>query len=75
MRRMQELLTKAAGFAKAEAWTAGIKFLPTSNTRLMLNYIDTDFSDVIGGATGGIVVNNKREDSEKALIMRAQWMF
>ena len=69
------ITTKAAGFAKAEAWTAGIKFLPTSNTRLMLNYIDTDFSDVIGGATGGIVVNNKREDSEKALIMRAQWMF
>ncbi|HNV87982.1 MAG TPA: porin [Methylotenera sp.] len=69
------IATKAAGFAKAEAWTAGIKFLPTSNTRLMLNYVDTDFSDVIGGATGGVIVNNKRVDDEKALIMRAQWMF
>jgi phosphate-selective porin OprO and OprP len=69
------ITTKAAGFAKAEAWTAGIKFLPTANTRLMLNYIDTDFSDVIGGATGGIIVNNKRVDDEQALIMRAQWMF
>jgi phosphate-selective porin OprO/OprP len=69
------ITTKAKGFAKAEAWTAGIKFLPTSNTRLMLNYVDTDFSDVIGGATGGVVVNNKRVDDEKALIMRAQWMF
>ena len=67
--------TKAAGFAKAEAWTVGLKFLPTANTRLMLNYIDTDFSDVIGGARGGVIVNNKRVDDEKALIMRAQWMF
>jgi phosphate-selective porin OprO and OprP len=67
--------TKAAGFANAQAWTAGIKFLPNSNMRLMLNYIDTDFSDVIGGTTGGIVINNKRVDDEKALIMRAQWMF
>ena len=67
--------TKAAGFAKAEAWTAGIKFVPNSNMRLMLNYVDTDFSDAIGGATGGVIVNNKRVDDEQALIMRAQWMF
>jgi phosphate-selective porin OprO and OprP len=67
--------TKAAGFAQAQAWTAGVKFIPNSNMRLMLNYIDTDFSDVIGGATGGVIVNNKRVDDEKALIMRAQWMF
>jgi phosphate-selective porin OprO and OprP len=66
---------RAQGFAQAEAWTAGIKFLPNSNMRLMLNYIDTDFSDVIGGATGGVIVNNKRVDDEKALVMRAQWMF
>jgi phosphate-selective porin OprO and OprP len=66
---------RAQGFAKAESWTAGVKFLPTSNMRLMLNYVDTDFSDVIGGATGGVIVNNKRVDDEKALIMRAQWMF
>ncbi len=67
--------TKARGFAQAEAWTAGIKFIPNSNIRLMLNYVDTDFSDAIGGATGGVVVNNKRVDDEKAVIMRAQWMF
>jgi phosphate-selective porin OprO/OprP len=69
------ITTKAAGFAKADSWTAGIKFLPTSNTRLMLNYVSTDFKDVIGGARGGVIVNNKRVDDEKALIMRAQWMF
>ena len=70
-----EITTKAKGFAKADAWTLGLKFLPTANTRLMLNYVMTDFSDVIGGATGGFIVNQKRVDDEKALIMRAQWMF
>lgn len=69
------ITTKAKGFAKASAWTAGVKFLPTANTRLMLNYVDTDFEDVIGGTTGGVIINNKRVDDEKALIMRAQWMF
>jgi phosphate-selective porin OprO/OprP len=70
-----KITTKAAGFAKAEAWTLGLKFLPTSNTRLMLNYVSTDFNDVIGGTKGGVVINQKRVDDEKALIMRAQWMF
>jgi phosphate-selective porin OprO and OprP len=69
------ITTTAAGFAKAEAWTAGIKFLPNSNMRFMLNYVDTSFKDVIGGATGGVIINNKRVDDEKAVIMRAQWMF
>lgn len=67
--------TKAKGFAKADSWTLGLKFLPTANTRLMLNYVDTKFKDVIGGATGGLVINGERVDSEKALNMRAQWMF
>jgi phosphate-selective porin OprO and OprP len=69
------ITTTAAGFAKAEAWTAGIKFLPNSNMRFMLNYVDTKFKDVIGGATGGVVLNNKRIDDEKAIIVRTQWMF
>ena len=67
--------TKAAGFAKAKSYTAGVKFLPNSNMRFMLNYVKTDFSDVIGGATGGIVLNNKRVNDEQAVLMRAQWMF
>ncbi|MFZ3088806.1 MAG: porin [Methylotenera sp.] len=70
-----KITTKAAGFAKADAWTLGVKFLPTANTRLMLNYVNTDFKDVIGGATGGVIVNQKRVNDEQALIMRAQWMF
>ncbi|MDR2220347.1 MAG: OprO/OprP family phosphate-selective porin [Methylobacillus sp.] len=69
------ITTTAAGFSKAKAYTAGIKFLPNANLRFMLNYVKTDFKDRIGGDTGGIIINNKREDSEDALIMRAQWMF
>jgi phosphate-selective porin OprO and OprP len=69
------ITTKAAGFTKAKSYTAGVKFLPNSNMRFMLNYVKTDFSDVIGGVTGGIVLNNKRVDDEQAVLMRAQWMF
>lgn len=69
------ITTKAAGFSEAKAYTVGVKFYPNSNLRFMLNYVNTDFDSVIGGATGGILVNNKRVDDEKALIMRAQWMF
>ena len=69
------ITTKAAGFAKAKSYTAGVKFLPNSNMRFMLNYVKTDFSDVIGGATGGVVLNNKRINDEQAVLMRAQWMF
>jgi phosphate-selective porin OprO/OprP len=68
-------VTKAKGFAKADSWTVGLKFLPTANTKLMLNFVKTDFNDVIGGATGGVIINNERVNSEKALNMRAQWMF
>lgn len=67
--------TKAAGFSEAKSYVAGIKFLPNANMRFMINYVKTDFDNAIGGATGGVIVNNKRVDDEKALIMRAQWMF
>jgi phosphate-selective porin OprO/OprP len=67
--------TKAKGFAKADSYVVGLKFLPTANTKLMLNFIKTDFNDVIGGTTGGVLVNNERVTSEKAINMRAQWMF
>ncbi len=67
--------TKTKGFAKADSWTVGLKFLPTANTKLVLNYVNTQFNDVIGGTTGGVIINNQRVDSEKAINMRAQWMF
>lgn len=67
--------TKAKGFAKANTYIVGLKFLPTANTKLMLNFVKTDFNDVIGGATGGVIINNERVTGEKAINMRAQWMF
>jgi phosphate-selective porin OprO/OprP len=68
-------VTGAQGFAKADAWTIGLKFLPTANTKFVMNYVKTDFKDVIGGATGGVILNQTRVNDEEALIMRAQWMF
>ncbi len=59
------------GYLEASSWTGGIKFLPTANTRLMLNYVRTNFDNLDSVVT----VNGKSEDSERALIMRAQWMF
>jgi phosphate-selective porin OprO and OprP len=70
-----QISTKAGGFSEAKSYTAGIKFLPNSNMRFMLNYVKTNFDNVIGGTTGGIVLNNKRIDDEQAVLMRAQWMF
>lgn len=67
--------TKAKGFEEAKSYTAGIKFLPNANMRFMLNYEKTDFDNVIGGVNGGVLLNNKRIDDERALMMRAQWMF
>jgi phosphate-selective porin OprO/OprP len=70
------ITTKTKGFAKANSYVVGLKFLPTANTKLMLNFIKTDFNDVIGSsATGGVIVNNERVTGEKAINMRAQWMF
>lgn len=54
--------------AKADAWTAGVKWIMTPNARIMLNYIRTDFDTPI-------TVAGKTDDQEKALIMRAQYDF
>lgn len=58
--------TKAA---QVDAWTVGLKFIPSPNTRLMLNYVDTSFDkDILSGAT-------VKADDEKAITMRAQFDF
>jgi phosphate-selective porin OprO/OprP len=69
------VIIKAKGFAEAQSYTAGIKFLPNANMRFMLNYVKTNFDNPIGGVTGGLVINNERIDDEQAVLMRAQWMF
>ena len=53
---------------EAGAWTVGVNFVPNPNTRLMLNYIQTNFDTPI-------LIENKLHDNEKAITARAQWNF
>ncbi len=53
---------------EADAWTAGIKFIPNPNTRFMVNYIRTNFDN-------DIVVAGKKESKENAITVRAQYNF
>ncbi|OAM52299.1 porin [Methylovorus sp. MM2] len=54
--------------AKADAWTAGVKWIMNPNARIMLNYIRTDFDTPI-------TVAGKQDDREDAIVMRAQYDF
>ena len=53
---------------KANAYTVGLKWLPTPNTRFLLNYIQTKFDTPV--TSGGI-----KADDEKAVTFRAQLDF
>ena len=53
---------------EADAWTLGLKWLPTANSRFLLNYVDTDFDTPV-------TVNGVTEDGEKAVTLRAQFDF
>ncbi|HEY8085906.1 MAG TPA: porin [Methylophilaceae bacterium] len=65
-------LTAATGTAsfttKADAWTAGAKWIMTPNSRLMFNYIHTSFDNAI-------IINSKSSDTEDAVTLRAQYDF
>lgn len=53
---------------KAEAYTVGLKWIPITNVRFLLNYVQTDFDtpvNISGGTT----------DDEKAITLRAQIYF
>ena len=54
--------------SEADARTAGGKWLLNTNARLMLNYIHTKFDT-------DICVNDKLDDAEDAVILRAQYDF
>ncbi len=58
----------ATNTLEADSWTVGLKFIPTPNTRFMLNYIDTSFDTPI-------LLGTKLEDKERAITARAQWNF
>ena len=53
---------------KANAYTLGLKWLPTPNTRFLLNYVQTNFDTPI-------TVNTKKAEDEKAVTFRAQFDF
>jgi phosphate-selective porin OprO and OprP len=53
---------------EAKAYTVGLKWLPTPNTRFLLNYIQTKFDTPI-------TVNSIKVDDEKAVTFRAQFDF
>ena len=53
---------------KANAYTVGLKWLPTPNTRFLLNYIQTKFDTPV--TSGGV-----KADDEKAITFRAQFDF
>ncbi len=63
--------TGSVGFLEADAWTLGVNFYPNANTRFMLNYVRSDFEE----QDSAVTVNGRDVDDERALIMRAQWMF
>lgn len=54
--------------SEADAWTVGAKWLFNPNARVVLNYIRTNFDTPIK-------VNSKVDDTEKALLLRAQYDF
>ena len=61
-------VSTASNTFEADAYTLGINFVPTPNTRFMLNYIETRFDTPI-------VIEGSSEDKEKAITFRSQFNF
>lgn len=58
-------LITATKAAEQDSWTVGLKFIPTPNTRILLNYVNTSFDKAI----------STTQTDEKAVTMRAQMDF
>lgn len=54
--------------SEADAWTAGAKWILNPNARVLLNYVHSEFDTPIR-------VNRKLDDSEDAVVVRAQYDF
>ena len=61
-------LSTTASTTGADSWTLGAKWILNPNTKLMLNYVKTNFDTPI-------TVGTSQLDSEKAIMARAQWNF
>lgn len=53
---------------QASSWTAGVKWVMNPNTRVMLNYVRTNFDTPI-------LLGTKTNDTEQAVMARVQWNF
>ena len=62
--------TTATSANKVDTITAGLKWIPTGNARIMLTYVNTDFNKDITLAGSG-----KTTSKENAFMMRAQYDF
>jgi phosphate-selective porin OprO and OprP len=62
-------LPTAGTTSEAEAITVGLKWIPNTNTRVYLNYVQTDFDTPVAVAGGGTT------NDEKAVTMRAAVYF
>ncbi len=69
------LTTRASGYSKARALTAGVKFWANSNFRMMADYVYTDLSDLMGTGTATPTLNGRAYNDEQALLVRTQIMF
>jgi phosphate-selective porin OprO and OprP len=66
---MLKIATASTSFtSEAEAWTVGAKWLLNPNSRIVLNYVRTEFEDPIR-------VNSVSDDTENAILLRAQYDF
>lgn len=63
--------TGSVGFLEADAWTMGLNFYPNANTRIMLNYVRTDFEN----QDSAVAVNGRDVEDERAIMTRVQWAF
>ncbi len=59
------------GFLEADALTLGLNFYPNANTRIMLNYVTSDFEN----QDSNVLVNGRAVDDERAIMTRVQWAF
>lgn len=60
--------TSSSLTTEADAWTLGVKWIPTPNWRFLANYVKTDYDT-------DITLNGKKFDSEDAFTVRAQMDF
>lgn len=63
--------TGSVGFLEADAWTLGLNFYPNANTRIMLNYVRSNFEE----HDSDVTVNGRAVDDERAIMTRVQWAF